>query len=157
MSIINTSIDVDVPLRTAYDQWTQFESFPEFMEGVESIRQVTDTRNEWTVEVGGATRQFTTEIIEQIPDRRIAWSTVDGDTGHAGAVSFVPLGESSCRIELDMEVEPEGFIEQLGDKLGFITRRIEADMRRFKTYIEDRGSETGAWRGMVVDDSATMP
>lgn len=149
MSTITASVDVEVPVRTAYDQWTQFESFPNFMQGVESVQQVTDSRNRWTVEVGGATRNFETEIVEQVPDQRIAWTTVAGDTGHAGVVSFEPAGSSTCRVNLVMEVEPEGFVEQVGDKLGFISRRVEGDMKRFKEFVEDRGRETGAWRGTI--------
>jgi uncharacterized membrane protein len=149
MSNIKESIDVDVPVRVAYDQWTQFESFPQFMEGVESITQLTETTNRWKVEVGGATREFTTEITEQEPDMRIAWRTIDGDTGHAGVVTFHHLSDTSTRVNLDMDVEPEGFIEQVGDKLGFISRRVAGDMKRFKEFIESQGSETGAWRGQV--------
>ena len=149
MSHIKESVDVDVPVRVAYDQWTQFESFPQFMEGVESITQLTDTTNRWKVEVGGATREFTTEITEQEPDMRIAWRTIDGDTGHAGVVTFHHLSDTTTRVNLDMDVEPEGFVEQLGDKLGFISRRVHGDMERFKTFIESRGHETGAWRGQV--------
>jgi uncharacterized membrane protein len=149
MSNIKQSVDVDVPVRVAYDQWTQFETFPAFMEGVESIEQVTDTTNRWTVEVGGATREFTTEITEQEPDMRIAWRTIDGDTGHAGVVTFHRLSDSATRVNLDMDVEPEGFVEQVGDKLGFISRRVAGDMKRFKEFIESRGAETGAWRGEV--------
>ena len=119
------------------------------MEGVQSIEQLTDTTNRWTVEVGGATRTFTTEITEQSPDQRVAWHTIDGETGHAGVVTFHHLEEGKCRVSLDMEVEPEGFIEQLGDKLGFISRRVHGDMERFKTFIEGLGHETGAWRGEV--------
>lgn len=152
MSNISESIDVDVPVSVAYNQWTQFESFPEFMEGVESIEQLTDTRNRWKVEVGGATRTFVTEISEQTPDHRIAWTTVEGDTGHAGVVTFHHLEDSKTRVNLDMEVEPEGFVEQVGDKLGFIDRRVKGDMKRFKAFIEDRGRETGAWRGTVEHD-----
>ena len=148
MSNIKGSIDVDVPVRTAYDQWTQFETFPKFMEGVVSIEQLTETRNRWTVEVGGTTRTFTTEITEQTPDQRIAWTTVEG-TGHGGVVTFHHLAEGKSRVNLDMDVEPEGFIEQVGDKLGFISRRVHGDMERFKEFIEGRGSETGAWRGTV--------
>jgi len=140
---------VDVPVRVAYDQWTQFETFPAFMEGVESIEQVTDTTNRWTVEGGGATREFTTEITEQEPDMRIAWRTIDGDTGHAGVVTFHRLSDTATRVNLDMDVEPEGFVEQVGDKLGFISRRVAGDMKRFKEFIESRGAETGAWRGEV--------
>jgi uncharacterized membrane protein len=149
MSNIKESVDVEVPVRVAYDQWTQFESFPQFMEGVESIDQVTDTTNRWNVEVGGVTRSFTTEIVEQEPDMRIAWRTVDGDTGHAGVVTFHRLDDSTTRVNLDMDVEPEGFVEQAGDKLGFISRRVKGDMKRFKSFIESRGAETGAWRGSV--------
>ena len=149
MSTISESIDVDVPVSTAYNQWTQFESFPQFMEGVESVVQVTDTRNEWTVDVGGARRTFVTEIAEQHPDERIAWRTVEGETGHAGVVTFHQLSPTSTRVHLEMDVEPEGFIEQVGDKLGFISRRAKGDMQRFKEFIESRGGETGAWRGDV--------
>jgi uncharacterized membrane protein len=149
MSNIKESVDVDVPIRVAYDQWTQFESFPEFMEGVESITQLSSTTNEWTVEVGGATRKFTTEIVEQEPEMRIAWRTVEGDTGHAGVVTFHKLEDDKTRVNLDMDVEPEGFVEQLGDKLGFVSRRVKGDMERFKEFIERRGTETGAWRGRV--------
>jgi uncharacterized membrane protein len=152
MSNVKESIDVDVPVTTAYDQWTQFESFPQFMEGVESIEQLDDTHNAWTVEVGGATRRFTTEIVEQEPDMRVAWRTVGGDTGHAGVVTFHKLTDTSTRVNLDMEVEPEGFVEQVGDKLGFISRRAKGDMKRFKEFIESRGHETGAWRGRVERD-----
>jgi uncharacterized membrane protein len=149
MSNIKESVEVHVPVTVAYDQWTQFETFPQFMEGVESITQVDDTHNEWVVEVGGAKRTFTTEIIDQEPDHRIAWRTIDGQTGHAGVVTFQPLDARTCRVELDMDVEPEGFVEQVGDKLGFISRRAKGDMERFKSFIESRGQETGAWRGRV--------
>ncbi len=149
MSNIKQSVDVDVPVRVAYDQWTQFETFPKFMEGVQSIEQVTDTTNRWNVEVGGVTRTFTTQIVEQEPDMRVAWRTVEGDTGHAGVVTFHRLGDASTRVNLDMDVEPEGFVEQAGDKLGFISRRVKGDMERFKEFIEGRGAETGAWRGTV--------
>ena len=152
MSTISESIDVDVPVTTAYNQWTQFESFPEFMEGVESVVQETDTRNRWSVEVGGATRSFVTEIAEQQPDERIAWRTGDGDTGHAGVVTFHKMSPTTTRVHLEMDVEPEGFVEQVGDKLGFISRRAKGDMERFKEFIESRGSETGAWRGDVPRD-----
>lgn len=149
MSHITETIDVQVPLRTAYDQWTQFESFPHFMEGVEEVRQLTDTTNRWRVEVGGATREFTTEIVRQEPDSVIAWRTVAGETGHQGVVRFQPIDTDLTRVELDMDVEPDGFVEQAGDKLGFVSRRVKGDMRRFKEFIEARGAETGAWRGSV--------
>jgi uncharacterized membrane protein len=152
MSNIKESVDVDVPVTVAYNQWTQFETFPQFMEGVVSIEQITDTTNRWTVEVGGATRTFTTEISEQEPDLRIAWHTVAGETGHAGVVTFHHLSEGKTRVNLDMDVEPEGFVEQAGDKLGFVHRRVKGDMKRFKDFIESRQRETGAWRGEVDRD-----
>ena len=149
MSHITEAVEVQVPLQTAYDQWTQFESFPEFMEGVESVTQETDITNRWRVEVGGATREFTTQVVQQEPDSLIAWQTVAGETGHSGVVTFHPLAADLTRVELNMDVEPDGFVEQVGDKLGFISRRVKGDMLRFKEFIERRGSETGAWRGTV--------
>ena len=153
MSNIKESVDVNVPLSTAYDQWTQFETFPEFMEGVTAIKQLTETRNRWTVDVGGATRQFTTEISEQHPDERIAWTTVDGETGHAGVVTFHRLADDMTRVNLDMDIEPEGFVEQMGDKLGFVAHRVKGDMKRFKEFIENRHSATGGWRGSIDNKS----
>ena len=150
MSNIKGSVDVEVPVRVAYDQWTQFEMFPKFMEGVESVEQVTDTMNRWTVEMGGAHRSFVTEISEQTPDQRVAWHTVAGEVGHAGVVTFHHLTDTSCRVNLDMDVEPEGFVEQVGDKLGFMSRRVNGDMDRFKAFIEASGHETGGWRGKVI-------
>lgn len=149
MSHITEAVEVQVPLQTAYDQWTQFESFPEFMEGVESVTQETDITNRWRVEVGGATREFTTQVVQQEPDSLIAWQTVAGETGHSGVVTFHPLSADLTRVELNMDVEPDGFVEQIGDKLGFISRRVKGDMLRFKEFIEGRGTETGAWRGTV--------
>lgn len=149
MSNIKESIDVDVPVTVAYDQWTQFATFPKFMEAVQSVEQVTDTRNRWTVEVGGATRSFVTEIAEQTPDERIAWTTVAGDSGHAGVVTFHKLSDATSRVNLDMDVDPEGFVEQVGDRLGFIARRVKGDMQRFKVFIESTEVPTGAWRGTV--------
>jgi uncharacterized membrane protein len=149
MSNITETIDVEVPVRTAYNQWTQFESFPEFMEGVTRIEQLSDRRNLWTVDIAGAERQFTTEITEQTPDQRIAWTTVDGDSGHAGVVSFHHIDDNNCRVHLDMRFDPEGFVEQAGDKLGVVSRRVRGDLERFKQFIERQGAESGAWRGSV--------
>ena len=145
---IEKSIDVEVPVSTAYNQWTQFEEFPSFMEGVRSIRQTDDTHLDWDVEIAGQERSFTTEITEQTPDERIAWTTRTGPT-QAGVVTFHRLDEGQTRVMLQMEFEPEGLIEQAGDKLGLIEGRVEGDLRRFKTFIEAMGSETGAWRGEV--------
>jgi uncharacterized membrane protein len=153
MSNITETIDVDVPVRTAYNQWTQFESFPQFMEGVTRIEQLSDRRNRWTVEIAGAERQFTTEITEQTPDQRVAWTTIEGDSGHAGAVSFHHLDDNTCRVHLDMDFDPQGLVEQAGDKLGIVSRRVKADLARFKEFIEGRGAESGAWRGTVDRNS----
>jgi len=148
MSTIEQSIEVEVPISTAYNQWTQFESFPNFMEGVEEIRQVTDTRNHWVTEIAGVKREFDTEITEQHPDERIAWRSLDGPD-HAGVVTFHRLDDAKTKIMLQMDFDPEGFVEQVGDKLGIVKSRTKGDLERFKAFIEARGSETGAWRGDV--------
>jgi uncharacterized membrane protein len=153
MASIEQSIEVDVPVRTAYNQWTQFESFPTFMEGVESVTQVTDTRNHWVAEIGGVTREFDTEITEQTPDQRIAWKTVDGQA-HAGVVTFHRLDDSRSKVMLQMDYEPEGLVEKVGDMLGFVERRTKGDLARFKEFIESRGTEEGGWRGEVDQPAA---
>ncbi|WP_109472748.1 SRPBCC family protein [Ornithinimicrobium cavernae] len=149
MSQVTESVDVNVPIRTAYDQWTQFESFPRFMEGVQSVTQVTDTRNHWVVEVGGATREFDTEITEQHPEERIAWTTVDGDVKQAGVVTFHKLDDASTRVTIQMDWDPQGLVEKAGAAVGVDDRRVKGDAQRFKEFIEARGTETGAWRGDV--------
>jgi uncharacterized membrane protein len=148
MSTVEKSIDVDVPVRTAYNQWTQFESFPQFMEGVDRIDQTSDTMTHWLTSIGGVTREFDAEITEQHPDERIAWTSVDGPK-NAGVVTFHRLGDDKTRIMLQMDFEPEGVVENVGDKLGIVGRRAEGDLKRFKEFIEGRGTETGAWRGDV--------
>jgi uncharacterized membrane protein len=151
MSTIEQSIDVDVPVRTAYDQWTQFETFPQFMEGVEKITQVTDTRTHWVTEIAGVRREFDAEITEQEPDQRIAWKTIDGPQ-QAGVVTFHRLDDSKTRVMFQMDFEPEGLVEKAGDALGIVRSRTKGDMERFKEFIESRGVETGAWRGEVEQD-----
>ena len=148
MSTIEQSIEVEVPVRTAYDQWTQFEEFPRFMEGVESVRQIDDTTLEWTAEIAGARRQWRAEITEQRPDERVAWRATSG-TDNAGVVTFHRLDEGRTKVMLQLDVEPEGLVEQAGDKLGFVKRRVSVDLERFKAFIEERGAESGAWRGEV--------
>ncbi len=148
MSTIEESIDLDVPVRTAYNQWTQFEEFPRFMEGVEEIRQLSDTRLHWKTKIAGVEREFDAEITEQHPDHRIAWHSVGG-TGHAGVVTFHRLSDDKSRIMLQLDSEPEGAVEKVGDALGILKRRVKGDLERFKAMIEDRGSATGAWRGEV--------
>jgi uncharacterized membrane protein len=148
MTVVEESIEVDVPVKTAYNQWTQFEEFPRFMEGVEEVKQVTDTRNHWRAEIAGVEREFDTEITEQRPDERIAWCTTDGPK-QAGVVTFHRLDDTKSKVMLQMEFDPEGLAEQVGDKLGFVKTRVKGDLKRFKEFIESRGSETGAWRGEV--------
>ncbi|MEO6208213.1 MAG: SRPBCC family protein [Candidatus Limnocylindrales bacterium] len=148
MSQILESIEVDVPVRTAYDQWTQFEEFPRFMDGVESIRQIDDTHLEWTASIAGVRKEWRAEITEQTPDQRIAWRATDG-AENAGVVTFHRLDDRKSRVTLQLDVEPEGPLEVAGDVLGFIQRSATGDLKRFKAFIEERGSATGAWRGEV--------
>jgi len=148
MSTVEQSIDVDVPVSAAYNQWTQFETFPEFMEGVREIQQVSPTLTHWVTEIAGQKREFQAEITEQHPDERVAWKSTDG-TSHAGVVTFHRLDPAKTRIMVQMDYEPEGVVEQAGDKLGFVERRVRGDLERFKKFIESRGEETGAWRGDV--------
>ncbi|MEU0227191.1 SRPBCC family protein [Streptomyces sp. NPDC006284] len=149
MSMVKEAVDVEVPVHTAYNQWTQFEEFPHFMEGVEEIRQLDDRRSHWTTKVSGVKREFDTEIVDQLPDERITWRTTTGDTKQKGTVSFQRLDDTHTRVELVMDVEPTGVAEKTGDMLGVIDRRVKGDMQRFKEYIEGRGGETGAWRGRI--------
>jgi len=148
MSTVEKSIDVDVPVRTAYNQWTQFESFPQFMDGVDRIDQTSDTMTHWVTSIGGVKREFDAQITEQHPDERVAWTSVDGPK-QAGVVTFHRLDENKTRVMLQMDYEPEGLVENVGDKLGIVTRRAEGDLKNFKKFIESRGGETGAWRGDV--------
>jgi uncharacterized membrane protein len=145
---IEASVEVKVPVSTAYNQWTQFEEFPRFMEGVESVRQVDDTHLHWVAEIGGVRREWDAEITEQHPDERVAWRATEG-AGNAGVVTFHRLSSDTTKIMLQLEFEPEGIVEQAGDKLGIVKHRATADLARFKEFIEDRGSETGGWRGDV--------
>jgi uncharacterized membrane protein len=142
------SIDVSVPVRTAYDQWTQFESFPQFMEGVESVVQRDDRTLSWTAEIAGQTKTWTAEITDQTPDKRVAWSSIGG-AKNDGAVLFDPLGPDHTRITLKVDADPEGAVETVGANLGFLERRMKGDLERFKAFIESRGTPTGAWRGEI--------
>ncbi|MFC4531944.1 SRPBCC family protein [Sphaerisporangium dianthi] len=148
MSTIEHSVDVAVPVRTAYNQWTQFESFPEFMEGVESVKQIDDTRLAWNVQVAGVHREFEAEITEQHPDERVAWRSLE-EPRQGGVVTFQPLDADSTRVMLQMEFDPEGIVETVGDKLQLVRMRVHGDLERFKRFIESRGRETGGWRGEV--------
>jgi uncharacterized membrane protein len=148
MSTIEESIEVQVPVSTAYNQWTQFEEFPRFMEGVEKIIQQDDKRLHWVVEIGGQTREYDATITEQTPDQRIAWAA-DGDTTNAGVVTFHRISDDVTKVMLQVEYEPDGLVEKAGDLLGIVKGRVKGDLGRFKEFIESRGSETGAWRGEI--------
>src|SRR5688572_9143988 len=148
MAHIEKSIEVRVPLRTAYNQWTQFEEFPRFMDGVEAVKQLDDKRLHWRAKVGGKTVEWTAEITDQVPDSRIAWRSTSG-TRNAGIVSFQPIDGTRTRATLRIEYDPEGVAENVGDALGIVSRRVEGDLERFKKFIETRGVETGAWRGEI--------
>lgn len=147
-SNITATIDVDVPSATAYNQWTQFEEFPRFMEGVESVQQLDDRSLRWRAEVGGKTLEWDAEIVEQVPDQRIAWRSTSG-ASNAGVVTFHRISPGSCRVALQLDYDPEGFVENVGDALGVVSARARGDLSRFKKFIEERGVETGAWRGEI--------
>jgi carbon monoxide dehydrogenase subunit G len=145
---VEKSIQVDVPLSTAYNQWTQFEDFPHFMGGVKEVRQLDDRRLHWVAEIAGVRREWEASILEQIPDQKVAWAATSGAT-NAGAVRFEPAGADSTVVYLTLEYEPEGLVEQVGDKLGIVERQVTSDLERFKKLIEDQGYASGAWRGTV--------
>ena len=149
MSTIEKSVTVDVPVRTAYDQWTQFETFPSFMEGVEEVTQIDDRHNHWRTKVAGATREFDTEIVDQLPDERVAWRTVGGEVHQMGVVTFQKLDDTHTRVNLAIDYEPTGLAEKAGDMLGMLDRQVKGDLSRFKGFIEARGHETGGWRGRI--------
>jgi uncharacterized membrane protein len=151
MSTYEESIEVQVPVRTAYNQWTQFEEFPRFMEGVEQVRQLTDTELQWIAEIAGQRREWKAEITEQKPDERVAWTSHEGSTT-AGAVTFHRLGENETRVMLQLEFEPDDAVEKAGDVTGFVKSQVKGDLKRFKEFIEGQGQETGAWRGEVQQD-----
>jgi uncharacterized membrane protein len=148
MSRIVESIDVDVPVRVAYDQWTQFEEFPRFMDGVKGVRQLDDTTLEWTAEINGVERSWRADIAEQEPDQVIAWRSTSG-AKNDGRVTFEPLDDSRARVTLELDVDPDDAVEKAGDALGFVERQVKGDLRRFKEFIESRGTPTGGWRGEV--------
>lgn len=152
MSTIEQSIDVDVPISTAYNQWTQFETFPDFMEGIIEVRQLDDTHLHWKAKVAGAEREWDAEVTEQHPDERVAWKSTSGQH-NAGVVTFHKLDADHTRVMLQQDIETEGLMEKVGDALGMIERRAKGDLERFKELIESRGAATGAWRGDVPRDA----
>ncbi len=148
MERIEKSIEVDVPLTIAYDQWTQFEDFPHFMEGVQEVKQLDERRLFWAADIAGKRVNWEAEIYEQIPDSRIAWRSISG-APNAGAINFQSLGPNQTRVSLVIEYQPMGAVEKVGDALGLVSLRVENDLRRFKDFIERRGAPSGAWRGAI--------
>jgi uncharacterized membrane protein len=148
VSRITEHIEVAVPIRVAYDQWTQFESFPQFMAGVDRVVQVDDKTLEWTATIAGVVKHWRAEIVEQQPDDLVAWRSIEG-ARNDGLVRFRSLGPDRTDVELQLEVEPEGLVEKAGDALGLIERRVRGDLERFREFIERRAQPTGAWRGRI--------
>ena len=150
---VEKSIVVDVPVSTAYNQWTQFEDFPRFMGGVKSVKQLDDDRLEWVAEIAGVRRRWMARVLEQVPDQKVAWAATEGAT-NAGAVTFQDVGGGRTSVHLSLEYEPEGLVEKVGDKFNIVENQAEADLDRFKAFIEAEGYETGAWRGSVSEGAA---
>ena len=148
MAVVEEALEVEVPVRTAYDQWTQFEEFPSFMEGVERVEQVSDTTLHWVAEIAGQRREWDAKITQQVPDQRIEWAAVEGES-NSGAVTFQRIDDDRTRVVLQLGYEPEGALEKAGDALGVVKRRVKGDLERFKDFIERRRSASGAWRGEV--------
>ena len=148
MATIERSVEVNVPVRTAYNQWTQFEEFPHFMQGVKDVRQIDDTHLRWRAEVAGKDEEWDAVITEQLPDERVAWRSTSG-AQNAGVVTFHRIADGVTRVMLQLDYEPEGVVEHAGNMLGVVSGRIEGDLERFKDFVEARGQETGAWRGEV--------
>lgn len=148
MATVEKTIEVEVPVRTAYNQWTQFEEFPRFMEGVKEVRQMNDSRLQWRAEIAGKDERWEAEITSQVPDEKIAWRSVTG-AENAGIVTFHPIQGDRTQVHLRIEYEPDGVVEAAADMLGLVSRRVEGDLERFKEFIESRGDETGGWRGHI--------
>jgi uncharacterized membrane protein len=148
MARIEKEIEVQAPLSSVYNQWTQFEEFPNFMSGVKEVRQIDDTHLHWCAAVGGKDVEWDAEIVEQVPDQKIAWRSTSGKL-NAGTVEFEPVDASCTRVCLTMEYDPEGPVENVGDAIGLTKRRVTKDLKKFKQFIEQRGRETGQWRGEV--------
>lgn len=151
MSQILQTIDVDVPVTASYNQWTQFEEFPQFLSFVEQITQVDDTHNHWVVNIAGSQREFDTVITEQLPEERVAWTSTGGEVDHAGVVTFHKLSDTSSRVAVQIDWEPQGFVERAGAALDVPDRVVKAELENFKKFIEQRGTADGAWRGTVAN------
>jgi uncharacterized membrane protein len=156
MPKIEDTIEVQVPVQQAYNQWTQFEDFPKFMEGIQSVQQLDDTHVQWVAEIRGESRQWTTEITEQRPDEKVAWKTIEGEVKNDGVVTFEPMGDAQTRVNVQMDVESDSTAENVaGDLLGVVKTLVRGDLERFKQLIENRDEETGAWRGEVREGETT--
>jgi uncharacterized membrane protein len=156
MQTIERSIEVDAPIDRVYNQWTQFEDFPRFMEGVEEVRQIDDRHLHWVAKAGGKRKEWDAEIIEQVPEQRIAWRSTSG-APNAGIVHFIPRDQNHTVVALQMTYEPEGAIEKLGSAMGVLEGRVEADLKHFKDFIQQRSTETGSWRGEIHGDHVSRP
>ena len=149
MESVEKSVEVKVPVRAAYDQWTQFEQFPQFMEGVKEVQQVADDQLHWVAEIAGQREEWDARITEQTPDQRIAWTSINGSARNAGVVTFHQLSEDRTKVMLQLDYEPEGVKEQIGDALGLVGRRVEGDLERFKEFVESGAGTSGGWRGEI--------
>jgi uncharacterized membrane protein len=148
MASVSKTIEVQAPIREVYNQWTQFESFPNFMEGVEEVRQLDDKRLHWRAKVGGKEEEWDAEITEQIPDTRVAWRSITGRQ-NAGVVDFHRLNDATTQVALQLETETEGIVESIGEKVGVLDRQVQGDLERFRDYISSRGAASGEWRGEI--------
>jgi uncharacterized membrane protein len=156
MPKIEDTIEVQVPVQQAYNQWTQFEDFPKFMEGIQSVQQLDDTHVQWVAEIRGESRQWTTEITEQRPDEKVAWKTIEGEVKNDGVVTFEPMGDAQTRVNVQMDVKGDSTAENVaGDLLGVVKSQVRGDLERFKQLIENRDEETGSWRGEVREGETT--
>ena len=154
MTTIEQSIEVEAPLQEAYNQWTQFEEFPKFMEGIERVDQLDDQRLHWVAKIGGKTKEWDAKVTEQTPDQRVAWTATEG-ADNAGVVTFHRIDDNRTRVTVQMDIDPEGVVENVGDAVGIPERRVKGDLERFKEFIESRGQETGAWRGEIKQNDLT--
>ncbi|MFJ4830579.1 SRPBCC family protein [Streptomyces sp. NPDC088747] len=150
MSVIEGSVDVNVPVKAAYNQWTQFESFPQFMDGVERVDKPQATLSHWVTRFGGVTREFDAKVVEQRPDEQVSWHSLE-EPYHTGSVQFEPLGDTACRVTYRVEFTPHGLVERAGDALGAVRRQVHGSLRGFKEYVEGQGAATGEWRGTISD------
>ena len=150
MAHVRATTEVERPVTTVYNQWTQFEDFPQFMEGVEKVTQLDDKRLHWVAKIGPVQREWDAEIVSQSPDQGVAWRSVNG-ADNAGTVTFRPVAADRTEVTLELTFDPETATEKVGDALGIVERRAEGDLERFKKFIEERGTETGAWRGRIAN------